>query len=183
MSVSWRSGLIGAGGLGGAVVLALGSSFVYVLGLLGAVLLGWVAFRVVPGGAGRLAAAAATGLLVLSGVNLVWHPAPVQVPMPPAAVEPGLAIPPSVLSEPTNVNAWLYWAKTGTVTSETDTGMVALDQGLLAHPDGLTPFAADLAVNYAILADGNHSWTESLMARYYGIEGKLVPALPFSAVP
>ena len=60
--------------------------------------------------------------------------------------------------------------------------MVALDQGLLAHPGGLTPFAADLAVNYAILADNNHSWLESLIAGYYGIEGQLVPALPFSAL-
>lgn len=123
-------------------------------------------------------------VLYLIALGLAVKPSPSAArPLPPAAAEPGLQIPMGVLEHPNNLGVWLSWAQANSLTSETDTGVVALDQGLLAHPGDQPAYAADLAAVYAELANGQNSWAESLIARYYGIEGHVTPAAPIVPLP
>lgn len=184
MWVSWlrTNPLIAFGVLASLVLLVLLSSPVYVaaVALAGGLWLGLRRFLpLVPGRPVVLWGAAA---ILLWGAGGAAAPPPVHSQLPPASGETALPIPTAVLANPTTVGVWLTWAQQNPTNARTAPGVVALEVGMLAHP-GIPFFAADLAFAYEMMAKAGPSWTDALIARYYGIQAGLVPPTPLSPIP
>jgi hypothetical protein len=111
------------------------------------------------------------GLVVLMEV---LAPQPPRVTLPPAVVSPSLMIPGPVLASG-QPRSWLAWAVSLPRATDTDAGIVALSQGLLAYPED-PQFALDLAAAYRMLASQTNSlWAYQQVAWYYGVVGGALP--------
>lgn len=122
------------------------------------------------------------GVVLLWGAGMAAHPPGVSTPLPAVSKSPGLPIPDTVLADPTDIAGWLAWAQQAPTNARMASGVVALEVSMLVHP-AQPVFPADLAVAYEEMARGVPSWTDSLIARYYGIQAGLIPPLPISPAP
>lgn len=123
-----------------------------------------------------------SGLVLLWGAGMMALPSKKSLPLPATASTAALPIPNTVLANPTAVADWLTWAQQNPVNARTAPGVVALEVSMLVHPDQPV-FPADLAAAYGIMVRAIPSWTDSLIARYYGIQAGLIPPTPLSPTP